>query len=136
MELLVIDDAELPGSHALHPSVGVYHVGTLARLLQTTLEIVGRMPYLKGDLLRKLATLGRQIMEVMDGELLAMRPDRLVALDDIEDVLDDILLHHVPRTATQSQPLRWPMVWNQWPWCFPTTFPVSISTTSPSHSPK
>ena len=64
------------------------------------------MPHLERHLARERLGGGAiQPMEILDRELHSMSLDGCVTLDDIENVLLHILLHHIPRTATQAKSL-------------------------------
>ena len=53
MEIAVIDDAELPRRNALHPSVGVDEVVTVAEVVERADEIVGCMTNFESYVARK-----------------------------------------------------------------------------------
>ena len=65
------------------------------------------MSYLKGDLLRQLTvmidTCGREHIEVMETEIFPLHLHRFVTLGDIQDIIGNVLLDHVPRPTAKAQ---------------------------------
>ena len=70
VEVTVIDHAELTWSNALHPTVGMHPVTTVTKVLGNTNKIVGCMPHLESNLLRKGGRYLGQPMKILDHELL------------------------------------------------------------------
>ena len=103
VEVTVIDHAELTGSNALHPTVGMHPVTAVTKVLSNTNKIVGCMPHLESNLLRKGGRYLGQSMKILDHELLLMCLDGLIAFHNIQDVVFHVFLHHIPRTAAQSK---------------------------------
>ena len=111
--LVVVDDAELSGSHPVHGFVGVYDSAAVVEQLKCGRQILWRVADFKTDTqsalcLRRVAVgLGwqREPVEVVYGNVLHVGCLGVVAVADVEDVALHVLLHHKPRAAAQSESL-------------------------------
>ena len=103
---LVVDHAELSRRNALYQFFGVNDELSLASAFEHSRMIFGRMANLETHTCRcsKLSPrVERKEVEIVYGEVLLVCGARLVALAHIQRVVSNILLYHVPRTATEAE---------------------------------
>ena len=101
--LRVIDDAELTGGNTMDRRVSMNHIAPIALRLEACRPVFRRMPYLQRDALWRQLTVNA--MEIVYRELLLIGRRRVVAVTDVEDVLDDVLLDDEPRSAAEAHTL-------------------------------
>ena len=97
---IVVYDAELAGGNAVDGGGGMYHIATVAHSFQGGGKEFRGVTNLQRDV--RWGHLAVDAMERHDGEVLLVGRRRVVAMRDIDDVLQDIFLDDEPRTATQS----------------------------------
>ena len=101
--LLIIHHTELSRGHALYQAGGMNDDRVIASALKHRGMILWSVAYLErhGHTVEPVPRVLREEMEVVYREVLLVGGARLIALADIEYVALHVLLHRIPRAATE-----------------------------------